>query len=744
MMSKKRYVLLLLIGLFVARSVVVGQFGMVSPNYGRTNTGVIGVTIGNIATPPTPNIGFQVRGDLLGTGEVFRTDAPLGDDTYWRMFYNGGQYFNIYKLSSGSQVNINAQLGHLLFRTNDLPRLRLNPTGSYGIGAFGAAPRDGFLLLSGKADAYTNTGSHAPFTRLHLVDDTGSNSPIAYAQELGYRPWMRNGITFSGNSDQAYVGHKYFDQPNGSPVDDNTDFVIQWSDNPNGSPWGTDRMKFVFSTTYVAGTVKGAASFNGLEAMRLWPSSATTVNVGIGDFAAPGSGDPTERLDLLTGRLRLRDLPVSTADNTLTKIMAVDNTGVVKWRDVSTIVPPGCEWQLWPVTNNVVTAFAGNLLCPDINEFKGVGIGNTGPKAKLDVFYTGSTGGGSTLDGITAFSSWVQKGTGSGKAIVATAKPAMTNQFTTGTMYGTQSSASNANFAYGVEGNAGNNSSSPGTSTDLMGVRGLATASNNAVRCVGVYGTATGAQAGNNWAAYFDGPAFCTAGAWTPSDETLKLDIQEVQDASAILAQLTPRSYVFNTGTYGFMGFDTGRHFGLLAQELAEAVPSAVTAVTRPADVDSLGAEVNPAVSFKAVNYQELIPLLIASNNEQQARLEAQEARLHQLEQQLAACCTAGGTRSTPQEAPTSAAPAGDALRIAPNPFQDRTTLTYTVPAAGQLKLEVGTADGRPLKTLRQEEAQAGTFTYEWNTQGLAPGTYLVSLLLDGRVVVKKAVKVDR
>ena len=37
-----------------------------------------------------------------------------------------------------------------------------------------------------------------------------------------------------------------------------------------------------------------------------------------------------------------------------------------------------------------------------------------------------------------------------------------------------------------------------------------------------------------------------------------------------------------------------------------------------------------------------------------------------------------------------------------------------------------------------------GDFQYEWNTDELAPGTYYVTLLLNGETVVQKAVKVSR
>ncbi|HRD53361.1 MAG TPA: hypothetical protein PKY96_12015 [Flavobacteriales bacterium] len=49
---------------------------------------------------------------------------------------------------------------------------------------------------------------------------------------------MHNGITLTGNQDHSYVGQKYGNV-------DFTDMVIHWSENANGSPWGTDRMRFV-------------------------------------------------------------------------------------------------------------------------------------------------------------------------------------------------------------------------------------------------------------------------------------------------------------------------------------------------------------------------------------------------------------------------------------------------------------------------------------------------------------------
>ncbi|MBP8823749.1 MAG: T9SS type A sorting domain-containing protein [Flavobacteriales bacterium] len=81
-------------------------------------------------------------------------------------------------------------------------------------------------------------------------------------------------------------------------------------------------------------------------------------------------------------------------------------------------------------------------------------------------------------------------------------------------------------------------------------------------------------------------------------------------------------------------------------------------------------------------------------------------------------------------------------LRIIPNPVAELTTLEYHVPTAGRVSLVVSSSDGKPLGTLREEQAEAGMYSYTWNTTQLAAGTYFCTLVVDGNVVVQRAVKV--
>lgn len=105
------------------------------------------------------------------------------------------------------------------FYTTNTFRMRLNPRVTYPtFNGFSSVVADGFGLLSPNA-SFLATAPYGPFSRLHLADGTYDT------QNFGYRSWQRNGITFTGNDDQGYIGQKYANL-------DETDMVIQWSDNP--------------------------------------------------------------------------------------------------------------------------------------------------------------------------------------------------------------------------------------------------------------------------------------------------------------------------------------------------------------------------------------------------------------------------------------------------------------------------------------------------------------------------------
>lgn len=127
--------------------------------------------------------------------------------------------------------------------------------------------------------------------------------------------------------------------------------VIQWSNNPGN--WKGDRLRFIFTSAYDQGASSGMNSREGLEGMRLFPDADDFINVGVGDFYA-GGDDPTERLDVRTGRVRIRQLPTDPQANTLDKYMVVDNAGVVKWRYLPPSSITTCDWELNTANNYLI------------------------------------------------------------------------------------------------------------------------------------------------------------------------------------------------------------------------------------------------------------------------------------------------------------------------------------------------------------------------------------------------------
>jgi hypothetical protein len=84
----------------------------------------------------------------------------------------------------------------------------------------------------------------------------------------------------------------------------------------------------------------------------------------------------------MNGRMRIRQLPNDPFDNSLYKMMVVDDFGVVRWRDAASLGACTTGWQV-NSGNDPVTAYDGNPCFPQ--SIDRVGIGTQAPTAKLDV-----------------------------------------------------------------------------------------------------------------------------------------------------------------------------------------------------------------------------------------------------------------------------------------------------------------------------------------------------------------------
>ncbi|MGB9741795.1 MAG: T9SS type A sorting domain-containing protein [bacterium] len=73
-----------------------------------------------------------------------------------------------------------------------------------------------------------------------------------------------------------------------------------------------------------------------------------------------------------------------------------------------------------------------------------------------------------------------------------------------------------------------------------------------------------------------------------------------------------------------------------------------------------------------------------------------------------------------------------------PNPFINRTTISYALPRAGHVSLVIYDAAGRPVQTLVNANRQAGYYAVNFNSAGLNSGVYFYTLTTDGGTVTRK------
>jgi hypothetical protein len=112
----------------------------------------------------------------------------------------------------------------------------------------------------------------------------------------------------------------------------------------------------------------------------------------------------------------------------------------------------------------------------------------------------------------------------------------------------------------------------------------------------------------------------------TISDARLKEDVETIQSASEKVSQLRGVEYTWKKGSRKGQ-----REIGLIAQEVEEVVPS----IVREKELVLVGGLDDSSASYKTVDYEKLIALLIESNKEQQDVIAQLEERVIDLENRL-------------------------------------------------------------------------------------------------------------
>jgi photosystem II stability/assembly factor-like uncharacterized protein len=88
-------------------------------------------------------------------------------------------------------------------------------------------------------------------------------------------------------------------------------------------------------------------------------------------------------------------------------------------------------------------------------------------------------------------------------------------------------------------------------------------------------------------------------------------------------------------------------------------------------------------------------------------------------------------------------APQNNLLHVYPNPFAYKTTIDINLPEAGNVTLKITNVKGKTLDIITNNYYPSGKQTFTWQTEGLAPGVYILQLIGNNLFLNRKVVVVD-
>lgn len=263
------------------------------------------------------------------------------------------------------------------------------------------------------------------------------------------------------------------------------------------------------------------------------------------------------------------------------------------------------------------------------------------------------------------------------------------------------------------------------------------------------------------------GTAHCTSSAWS-SDRKLKTKIDTLHNALTIINQLKPKSYYFDTLNVNGLVFPSKKQYGFVAQDLEEILPELVASSKKDADYDSFGKIIHPATTFKSVYYIELIAILtkglqeldatlVKSNQKEQktidslntnstkqnAIINAQNAKIGDLQNQILNCCnkiisgnnTENNLTGINDNILSNSVPV--LYQNIPNPFNQQTNIEYFIPTTTKsASIMIFDLTGKLINTVVVKNFGKAAVTINGNE--LNAGMFVYSLIVDGKLIDSK------
>jgi hypothetical protein len=198
------------------------------------------------------------------------------------------------------------------------------------------------------------------------------------------------------------------------------------------------------------------------------------------------------------------------------------------------------------------------------------------------------------------------------------------------------------------------------------------------------------------------------------------------------------------------MNLPHGSHFGLIAQDVEKVLPDLVadtkfeTAMAQSQATEGALQQTQEAgetetqseiIEFKALNYTELIPVLIKGmqelNDELKSEIRNLKSDMRELKEMMDVRQSTTNLSSVSLEQNT------------PNPFTNSTTITYTLPEKfTTAQIVINDKNGKAVKQVSISGTGRGTLSID--AASLASGVYSYSLMVDGKMIGSKQMILTR
>lgn len=206
------------------------------------------------------------------------------------------------------------------------------------------------------------------------------------------------------------------------------------------------------------------------------------------------------------------------------------------------------------------------------------------------------------------------------------------------------------------------------------------------------------------------------------SDSVIKFNHFSIQDPLAKLMMLKP--YHYNTVSMEEDStYTTLSEYGFFSQEV-ESTLNEVNITENQHDL-------------KLLDYDQIIPLLVAAVKEQQYQLDS-------LKDVIASCCSVDKSMNSTKSSTFSRQLKSEITSISPNPNNGMFQIDYyVVDPRSEVLFEIIDNTGQHVKTLQQKSSDSSKQRIEVNLNNVATGQYLARMLVNKQICDSKKILVN-